>query len=94
MKLFEKFKKEEEPIFHKGENNLEIKEGRHFFENCEDIVLTGKAIALETTNSTFKEVSGKAKIYVFNSGKIKTLSGKAVVGLFKEGEITNVLLSV
>ena len=82
--------KEGEPFHHKGEKNIILREGRHYVIDCENVVVCRKAVVLETTNSTFAKVSGRAKIQIFNSGKIDLLCGRAVVGFFKSGFITKV----
>ena len=52
MNIFNNFKnKDVEPIYHKDESDLIIKDGKHFFENCDNIEISGKAIVLETTNT-------------------------------------------
>lgn len=82
--------KESEPFHHKGEKNIILREGKHYVIDCENVVVSGRAIVLETTNSSFSKIYGKARIQVFNSGKIDLLCGHAVVGFFKSGFITKI----
>ena len=76
-----------DPTIHDAEENINISMGVHILSDCKNVSVSGKAVILEAINTTFKEVSGKAFIQMFDNCSIECLYGKARIGLLKSGYI-------
>ena len=90
MKIFDYFKKKiTEPVHHEDEDNINLSEGAHILVNCKNVTLDGNVTVMESTNTDYIEVSGKAHIQVFHSGRIAVLSGHAKIGMVKNSELAH-----
>ena len=86
--LFKKKEKVIDPIIHDEEANFTLSSGVHILNRCSNVTLSGNAIVLESFDTSFKEISGKAKVQMMENVQIELLTGKAKIGLFKSGKIT------
>ena len=85
MSFFNLFKEKIiEPVVHENEQGLTLLEGAHILINCNRVKLDGSAVVLESHNSSYDSVKGKAKIQILNGGKIKEVSGKVKIGIIKD----------
>ena len=87
MGIFKLRKKVIEPQIHESEDNLSLTEGAHILIGCKRVALSGNAVVLETTDSTYTTISGKSKIRVMHSGDIYMVTQNAFIGLIEEGSI-------
>ena len=77
MFLFKKKEKVIDPIIHDEEANFTLSSGVHILNRCNNVTLSGNVIVLESFNTTFKEISGKAKVQMMEDVEIDQISGKA-----------------
>ena len=82
--------KEGEPFHHKNEKNIILKDGKHYVIGCENVIATKNAVIIESEDSSYKEISGKARVQIFKSGKVELLRKKANIGYFQSGFITKI----
>ena len=51
-----------EPTVHENEQGLTLFDGAHILNNCSKVKLDGHAVVLESHNTNYDSVKGKAKI--------------------------------
>ena len=89
MAFFNLFKEKIiEPVIHENEQGLTLFDGAHILINCNKVKLDGTAIVLESHNSNYDSVKGKAKIQILDGGKIREISGKVKLGVIKDTYIS------
>ncbi len=83
-----------QPKIHETKENLNLYDGVHILNGCKNVTLSGSAVVLEATDTTFSSITGKARINILHSGEIYYISSKAKIGLIETGYIFPLLATL